>query len=186
MADSLSLLQQLSVLVAPFAGLVGALGGVLLGKRLDVQGQRDRWLREERLDAYSALLSASHDFTVDYWKLVKIADDEARQVLDGSLLESAVRIASTQSRVELLGPKPVVDAGTRLQVVFQALYDRADRDLDSVRSSLRDVAKDSFWNEADGALTTFLKLARDAVGIVEESPGKGESIISRLRAQPRH
>jgi hypothetical protein len=93
-------LQVASIALAPILAVVG----VAVGAHLNRQREHDKWLREERLRAYTDLLAIAHDMKDSLGPNVHSAMlDKDLALLSHPSLNDTKRLKSIVERIYLLG-----------------------------------------------------------------------------------
>jgi hypothetical protein len=121
--------------------IVGTLGGVVLGSRLDHR----RWLRDKRLEAYAA-----YDASINAWLL----SFTHRDVQDlGSLTDPVRELTDKQQSVRLLAPKDTAEAAQRvLGIVLDAYVALAQKPTGADFTDAEEAAIAQAISEAGVAL----------------------------------
>jgi hypothetical protein len=130
--------QGWAAVIAGIAGTGGALGGSIVGAIAPVRGTRigaertaqatlqqvrdqavldhAHWLRQQRQEAYVALLGAYDTFAVEMRRTVGVLEGPNPQEAEIEAIQQAVfALEQAQSRIPLLGPEPAREAGIQLQ-----------------------------------------------------------------------
>ncbi|GAA2690623.1 hypothetical protein [Streptomyces lunalinharesii] len=134
--------QGWAAVLAGGIGMVGALGGSLVGGWAAVRGARDaaalnadairrqvaeqamsehrHWVRQERQKAYREVLDAYAEVTPMIWTIHEslASQDESEWPERLDLTEQFDVLNSACSRLVLLGPAPVAEAGNALSLVL--------------------------------------------------------------------
>ncbi len=151
-----------AALVAGFAGLAGALGGALIGAVAAIRGARigaekaaeaarqqvqdqasadhNHWLRQQRLEAYTTLLSAYDAHVAVAFRIrQRLTPSPARTPLSGEelqeLLTTARAIRRERQRVKLVGPGLVHSRAVELEDAMWSHRDVLMALTDAVNSS---------------------------------------------------
>lgn len=134
-------MDPILVAILPLAGVVLTILAGLLGALIQRRGETARWLREERLRAYT-----DHLLATDHMMSVLVAKDPTDPDDPAALAETRRAVAICQ----LLGPDSLYDAATVFQdTVFVDGNYRGTSDLPAIR---RLAARRAFIAESRKAL----------------------------------
>ncbi len=129
-------------ILSAVAALLGAGAGATLQGRYGVTG----WRRQIRLDAYTKLLDATHDFDYllfDILNTISKSDFDRRQK---GIQESYTRLQSAGTLVAIAGPKRVDNELTSIMKNGREVIDDL-RDLDTFTSIVHDWRKDRSYDK---------------------------------------
>lgn len=136
-----------TIVGALLTGLVGLIA-LLRGKRLE----RDHWLRDQRLQAYSQFLSRLSE-TVSAGLNWSGDTDPDSQEFRSALMKSMVPLVQCRGRVELLGPNEIAElADLAVKGAGEAWF-----------SAVNLQESESAGEDAWAVITRFRKAAQDVI-----------------------
>lgn len=150
-------------------GILGTIAGVLIGKRSERRGAHEAWLREKRLDVYTAVLEANNDMIGAVAALIECNLPDRAKAFDVVEMHGR-RLSGLVDRIRLLDPPGVYDVARYVDMTHTGLLRsvHGNAKLDAIHAAkpsqpsydMRDLVPEAL--SCDDVIRKFADVAAEA------------------------